>query len=155
MNHVLMRMEANERGADDAIELDLEGYVCEAPGYNVFVVKNGKLATPADNILVGVTRQTVIEIAENQGISVTEGRLQPFDVYNADEAFLSSTAGGIVPVIELDGRVIGSGSPGQLTERIQELYLELLERGDQSETILPLRSEDAGGAVRHNKCDID
>ena len=149
MNHVLMRMEANERGADDAIELDLEGYVCEAPGYNVFVVKNGRLATPADNILVGVTRQTVIEIAENQGISVTEGRLQPFDVYNADEAFLSSTAGGIVPVIELDGRVIGSGSPGQLTERIQELYLELLERGDQSETILPLRSEDAGGAVRH------
>ena len=70
LNHVLMRMEANEAGADDAIELDLEGYVCEAPGYNVFMAKNGVLSTPRDNVLMGVTRQAVIDLANEAGTRV-------------------------------------------------------------------------------------
>ena len=73
LNHILMRLEANEVGADDAIELDMEGYVCEAPGYNVFMVKKGLIYTPVDNILVGITRQTVLEIAAAEGMEVKEG----------------------------------------------------------------------------------
>jgi branched-chain amino acid aminotransferase len=132
LNHILMRMEANEAGADDAIELDMEGYVCEAPGYNVFMVKKGVVYTPGDNILVGITRQTVMELAEAAGVPVVEGRIQPFDLYNADEVFLSSTAGGVFAVGELDGRVIGDGKPGPVTRMIQQGYLSLLESGERS-----------------------
>ncbi len=132
LNHILMRMEANEAGADDAIELDLEGYVCEAPGYNVFMVKNRVIYTPRDNILVGITRQTVIELAQAAGIPVVEGRIQPFDLYNADEMFLSSTAGGIFAVAELDGRTIGSGKIGPVTRKMRADYMALLESGAKS-----------------------
>jgi len=132
LNHILMRMEANEAGADDAIELDMDGYVCEAPGYNVFMVKKGVIYTPSDNILVGVTRQTVMELAEAANMPVVEGRIQPFDLYNADEVFLSSTAGGIFAVAELDGRTIGNGKPGPVTRMIREGYLALLESGEKS-----------------------
>lgn len=132
LNHILMRMEANEAGADDAIELDTEGYVCEAPGYNVFMVKKGMIYTPRDNILEGITRQTVMELAEAAGITVLDGRIQPFDLYNADEVFLSSTAGGIFAVAELDGRAIGNGKMGPLTRTIRDGYLALLESGDRS-----------------------
>jgi branched-chain amino acid aminotransferase len=127
LNHILMRLEANEAGADDAIELDLEGYVCEAPGYNVFIVKNGEIYTPSDNILVGITRQTVLELAAMLQLPAKEARIQPFDLYNADEVFLSSTAGGIFAVVELDGRRIGEGRPGAITTRIRERYVSLLE----------------------------
>ena len=135
MNHVLMRMEANDRGADDALELDIDGYVCEAPGYNVFVVKNGRLLTPADNILMGITRQTVLELASIQGIETSAERIQPFDFYNADEAFLSSTAGGIVPIVELDQRTIGQGKPGPITKQMLALYEDLLATGSQSTAV--------------------
>ena len=132
LNHILMRMEANEAGADDAIELDMEGYVCEAPGYNVFMVKKGVIYTPSENILVGITRQAVMELAERAGIAVVEERIQPFDLYNADEVFLSSTAGGIFPVAELDGRTIGSGKLGPITRMMRDSYLALLESGEKS-----------------------
>jgi branched-chain amino acid aminotransferase len=132
LNHVLMRMEANEAGADDAIELDMEGYVCEAPGYNVFVVKRGALLTPLDNILMGITRDTVMELAREAGLLSREGRVQVFDLYNADEVFLSSTAGGIVPVVLLDGRMIGNGRTGPITTQIRDSYLNLLMNGAKS-----------------------
>jgi branched-chain amino acid aminotransferase len=132
LNHVLMRMEANEAGADDAIELDLEGYVCEAPGYNVFVAKRGALLTPLDNILMGITRDTVLELANDAGLPARASRLQVFDLYNADEVFLSSTAGGIVPVVQLDGRMIGNGKPGPITTQIRDGYHSLLDSGGKS-----------------------
>jgi branched-chain amino acid aminotransferase len=132
LNHVLMRMEANEAGADEAIELDMEGYVCEAPGYNVFVVKRGALLTPLDNILMGITRDTVMELARDAGLPIREGRMQVFDLYNADEVFLSSTAGGIVPVVQLDGRMIGGGKPGPITTQIRDSYCGLLMSGAKS-----------------------
>ena len=141
LNHVLMRLEANEAGADDAIELDIEGYVCEAPGYNVFAAKSGALWTPAWNILVGITRQTVLEIAETLHIPTNVGRLQVFDLYNADEVFLSSTAGGIVPVVQLDGRSIGSGKPGPMTQVLRDRYQLSLETGEKSTPVSEERKD--------------
>ena len=138
LNNVLMRMEANEAGADDALAMDMEGYICEAPGYNVFMVKRGGLITPKDNILVGITRQTIIELAEQAQLHVTEGRIQPFDLYNADEVFLTSTAGGIVPVTKLDGRTLGDGKPGPMTKELKDRYTALLESGEQGTSVPPL-----------------
>lgn len=132
LNHVLMRLEANESGADEALELDLEGYVCEAPGYNVFTVKKGVLTTPGDNILRGITRQTVIDLAAAAGLEVRVGRVQPFDFYTADEAFLTSTAGGIVPIGTLDSRVINDGKRGPITRQLMDAYQALLENGTES-----------------------
>lgn len=129
-NLVLAKMEALNAGADEAILLDIQGFVNEAPGYNVFIVRQGKIYTPfADNILVGVTRETIFEIAENEGLEVIEDRLIPYDLYTADELFLASTAGGVIPIGEVDGRAISSGKPGPVTQRMSELYLEMLEKG--------------------------
>jgi branched-chain amino acid aminotransferase len=130
-NHVLARMEANEAGYDDAIELTTEGFVAEAPGYNIFIVKNNVLYTPLENILMGITRQTIIELAQEFDIQVQEGKLTPFDLYVADEVFLSSTAGGIFPIIEVDGRVINDGLPGEITKGFREGYQQLLESGEK------------------------
>ena len=132
LNHILMRMEANEAGLDEAIELDIHGYVAEAPGYNVFMAKHGVLYTPGENILVGVTRQTVMELAAAEGMKTEEGKLTAFDLYNADEVFLTSTAGGIFAVREVDGRTIGCGKPGPITQKLNQKYMELLESGVQS-----------------------
>ena len=127
---VLAKMEALNAGADEAIMLDTHGFVNEAPGYNVFIVRQGNLYTPsAENILMGITRETVCEIAQKEGLEVIEDRLIPYDVYNADEVFLSSTAGGIIPIVEVDGRTISSGKPGSVTKRLNRLYLEMLEAG--------------------------
>ncbi|MCZ7568935.1 MAG: branched-chain-amino-acid transaminase [Ardenticatenaceae bacterium] len=132
LNHVLAYLEAQAAGCDHAIELDLQGAVCEAPGFNVFMVKRRGLATPADNILVGITRQTVCELAVRLGCRVIETRLTAFDLYNADEVFLSGTAGGIVPIVQIDGRTIGSGETGPITQAIIRAYYALLESGEQS-----------------------
>ena len=127
---VLAKMEALNAGADEAIMLDTHGFVNEAPGYNVFIVRQGKLYTPsAENILMGITRETVCEIAQKEGLEVIEDRLIPHDLYTADEVFLSSTAGGIIPIVEVDGRTISSGKPGSVTKRLNRLYLEMLEAG--------------------------
>ena len=132
LNHILMRMEANEAGLDEAIELDIDGYVAEAPGYNVFMAKGGVLYTPGENILVGVTRQTVMELAAAEGVETIVGRFTAFDLYNADEVFLTSTAGGIFAVREVDGRAIGCGGQGPITRLLNQKYMELLESGAQS-----------------------
>lgn len=130
-NLVLAKIEALNAGADEAILLDIQGFVNESPGYNVFAVREGKIYTPpANNILVGVTRETILEIAEKEGLEVIEDQLVPYDLYTADELFLASTAGGIVPIGEVDGRRISSGKPGPITQRVSELYLEMLEKGD-------------------------
>ena len=128
---VLIKMEALSAGADEAIILDIDGFVNEGPGYNVFVVNKGRLFTPSssEGILAGITRETVFEIAKQQGIEVIEFRISPYDIYNADEVFFSSTAGSIIPVVEVDGRRIASGIPGPITKRIYELYFEMLEKG--------------------------
>lgn len=128
---VLIKMEALSAGADEAIILDIDGFVNEGPGYNIFVINQGKLFTPSssEGLLAGITRETVFEIAEQEGMEVIENRISPYDVFNADEVFFSSTAGAIIPVVEVDGRKIASGTPGPITKRIYELYFEMLDKG--------------------------
>jgi branched-chain amino acid aminotransferase len=137
LNHVLAYLDALAAGADNAIELNHQGYVAEAPGYNVFVVKKGVLRTPGEDILVGITRMTVFELAAEAGIPCLETSLTTSDLYNADEVFFASTSGGIVPVIEVDGRSIGDGCTGPITLNMWNAYMALLESGEQSTRIYP------------------
>ncbi len=132
LNHILARIEARESAFDEAIEMGVDGYVAEAPGYNIFVLKGGVFYTPDSDILMGVTRQTVIELANELGIGAITRQLSAFDLYNADEILFCSTAGGIFAVVDVDSRRIGSGKPGLVTAKLQEMYWALLESGRQS-----------------------
>lgn len=128
LNQVLARLEAVEAGADEGLLLDMQGLVTEGAGDNVFAVHGKSVVTPAvHNILVGITRQAVIELSESAGYPVVERDMTVHDFYTADEVFLCSTYGGILPVSELDGRRIGSVVPGSLTEELREGYERLLE----------------------------
>ncbi|MCX7993232.1 MAG: aminotransferase class IV [Fimbriimonadales bacterium] len=118
--NIQAKMEANRQGAGEGLMLNMQGYVAEATGDNIFIVKDGVLHTPhpACGILKGITRGTVIEIAHDWDIPVVEDWLTLHDVYTADEVFLTGTAAEIIPMIELDHRPIGDGKPGELTEKI-------------------------------------
>lgn len=120
VSNIQAKLEANRRGAGEGLMLNAQGYVAEATGDNIFVVHDGVLRTPhpACGILKGITRDTVIEIARDLGVAVEEGWLTLHDVYTADEAFLTGTAAEIIPMVRLDDRVIGEGTPGALTRRI-------------------------------------
>jgi len=102
LHSYLARLEALDAGADDAILLDLDGYVTEGRGANVFVVSNDQLFTPPEGLLEGITRETVFELAAAAGLPASEKRLTPYDLYNADEVFYCTTAGGIMPIVEVD-----------------------------------------------------
>ncbi|MFH1931773.1 MAG: aminotransferase class IV [Pseudomonadota bacterium] len=129
-------MEAYNAGADDAIALTVDGFVAETAGTNIFTVKSGIISTPSENILLGITRETVIEIASNMGIEVRQSpRITLYDIYVADEAFFSSTAGGIIPVVETDSRVIGLGQPGPITLKIRAAYEKMLDEGVHGSSI--------------------
>lgn len=129
LNLVLAKIEAKAAGADQALMLDVHGHICEAPGFNIFLVKGRTLQTPAHDILVGITRETVIEIAPKLDYAVDEGVLELYDAYTADEIFLTSTAGGLLPVIELDGRRIGDGKPGPVFKSLLDGYRDALASG--------------------------
>jgi branched-chain amino acid aminotransferase len=122
LHSYLARLEALDAGADDAIMLDLEGYVTEGRGANVFIVRNGQLFTPPEGLLEGITRETVFELAFQEGLQAIEERLTPYDLYNADEVFYCTTAGGIMPIVEIDRRQVGSGLPGAITDRLRADY---------------------------------
>ncbi len=124
LHSYLARLEALDAGADDAIMLDLEGYVTEGRGANVFIVRDGQLFTPPEGLLEGITRETVFELAVEDGLPVSEERLTPYDLYNADEVFYCTTAGGIMPIVEVDRRQVGSGLPGEITDRLRGAYWE-------------------------------
>ncbi|MGH6931169.1 MAG: aminotransferase class IV [Dongiaceae bacterium] len=121
--------QALDRGADQAILCAPAGFLAEGPGFNLFVVKDKRLTTPAANMLEGITRQTVFELAREIGIDCEPADLLPDALRDADEAFLSSTAGGIMPVIQVDGRPLGNGAPGLLTSEIRGLYWRKRESG--------------------------
>lgn len=128
INSILAKREAQLGGYEEAILLDQEGYVAEASGENVFVVKNGVVYTPAtgSSILKGITRDSIIEILKEQKIEVREGRLTRDEAYIADEIFLCGTAAEITPIRELDHRVIGEGRPGPITQKVQEIYFDAI-----------------------------
>jgi branched-chain amino acid aminotransferase len=126
LNLVLAKIEARAAGADQALMLDVSGRVCEAPGFNVFVVNSNALRTPARDILRGITREAVMGFAPQLGFSAQQCDLELYDAYTADEIFLTSTAGGLIPVVELDGRRIGDGKPGPIYRALVGVYRDAL-----------------------------
>lgn len=137
LHFALATLETYAAGMDTTILLDLDGHVTEGPGFNVFMAKNGTLYTPPEGVLQGITRDTVLEIAANHGIEARMAPLIAYDLFAADEVFLSSTAGGIMPVVEIEGRSIGEGKPGPLTRRIFDLYWQLREDGWHGTPVFP------------------
>ena len=127
LNNVLAKIEASLAGTLEAIMLNAEGYVAEATGDNIFIVKNGVLITPPSHvgILEGITRNTVMELGRQQGIPVEEKLFTRHDVYIADECFLTGTAAEVIPVIKVDGRPIGEGVPGTMTWQLIREFREL------------------------------
>ena len=133
MNSMLALNEALSGGADEALLLDNEGYVAEGSGENVFLVRDGVLYTPElTSCLDGITRKTIIQLAEERGYPVREKRITRDELYIADEAFFTGTAAEVMPIRELDGRIIGAGKRGPITEQLQAVYFDLV-RGKQDE----------------------
>ena len=130
-------LQGKAAGMDVALILDLDGHLTEGPGFNVFVVRRGELFSPPEGILMGITRQTVFELAAEHGIPAREAQLTAYDLYAADEVFATSTAGGIMPLVEVDGRPIGDGKPGPVSQRIHGLYWALRESGRHGTPIFP------------------
>lgn len=116
------RLQAHEAGADNSLLLDYAGNLSEGPGFNVFIVKEGRLSTPAHNCLRGVTRATVLEVAAAQGLPCDERDIPADELFNADEAFFSSSAGGLFPVTRVNGQPIGNGVAGTVTQALLKEY---------------------------------
>ena len=124
-NSILANQEATDDGYDEALLLDVDGYVAEGAGENVFIVKKGKLYTPdLTSCLEGITRASVLQLADELGIPVIEKRITRDEVYCADEAFFTGTAAEVTPIRELDNRQIGPGHRGPITTRIQSLFFD-------------------------------
>ncbi len=131
-NSILAKREAKIAGYDEAILLDHQGCVCEGSGENLFIVKGGKLITPplSSSILGGITRDTVLELAREDGLPVVEQLITRDQLYLADEAFFTGTAVEVTPIREVDDRAIGEGKPGPITMRIQKRYFDVVKGSD-------------------------
>ena len=127
LNNILAKIECINAGATEGIMLNKDGYVAEGTGDNIFIVKNNGIVTPPTTagILIGITRNVVIELANEAGTTVKEEQLTRDDLYNADECFLTGTAAEIIPVVNIDGRKIASGKPGKVTLNLLRKYQEL------------------------------
>ena len=127
INSMLALTEALQAGYDEAMLLDDHGFVAEGSGENIFIVRNGVVYTPdTSSALEGITRDTLMQLAADEGIDVVEKRISRDEVYLADEAFFTGTAAEVTPIREVDGRVIGTGSRGPVTERLQSLYFDVV-----------------------------
>jgi branched-chain amino acid aminotransferase len=127
INSILANQEVTADGYDEALLLDTEGYVSEGAGENVFIVKAGKIYTPdLASCLDGITRDSVLTMARDLGIDVIEKRITRDEIYCADEAFFTGTAAEVTPIRELDGRQIGAGSRGPVTEQLQSLFFDVV-----------------------------
>jgi len=128
MNSILAHQEAAQDGYDEALLLDVDGFVAEGSGENIFIVRNGKLYTPdLTSALEGITRDTIVQLAGELGIPLIEKRITRDEVYVADEAFFTGTAAEVTPIRELDNRAIGSGTRGPLTQKLQALYFDVVK----------------------------
>ena len=126
LNNIMAKIESIRAGAAEGIMYNHLGYVAEATADNVFIVKNGAVYTPSTQAgsLDGITRRTVMELAEKEGIKVVERNLTRFDLYAADEMFLTGTGAEVIGVVDMDGREIGGGVPGPLTQKLRRLFFE-------------------------------
>lgn len=127
LNNILAKIEANTAGYEEAIMLNSEGYVAECTGDNLFIIKDNQMFTPSlsSGALHGITRQTSIDLVGELGVPTSEPNLTRYDLYNADECFLTGTGAEIVPVVKIDERKIGNGKPGQITKKLVKAYQEL------------------------------
>ena len=131
-NSVLATLEATQHGYDEGLLLDVDGFVAEGAGENIFVIKENKLYEPElTSALSGITRASVIELARDLGYAVISKRLTRDDIYIADEAFFTGTAAEVTPIRELDGRVIGAGKAGPVTKRIQKAFFDVVTGKDK------------------------
>ena len=136
INNILAYLEAKNAGADTAIMLDINGYVAEGYGTNIFSVRDGVVETPsAGNILAGITRAVVLRLCGELGIPARERPMTVYDLVAADEAFESATMAELVPIVEIDGRKVGTGSPGPVVKRLHAALRELMESGRESTPI--------------------
>ncbi len=130
LNNVLAKIECITAGAVEGVMLNKDGYVAECSGENIFIVKDNEIVTPPtySGILVGITRNVVIELAIKEGMVVKEEQITRYDLYVADECFLTGTAAEIIPVVKIDGRKISSGNPGKVTLNLLKKYQELTKQ---------------------------
>jgi branched-chain amino acid aminotransferase len=130
LNNVLARIEAAQAGCMEAVLLDARGYVSECTADNIFIVKNGALLTPspAHGALEGITRATVLELAASLEVPAAEATLTRYDLYMADECFLTGTGAEIMPVTKVDGRIVGSGKPGKVTLVLRQAFSGMVEK---------------------------
>lgn len=131
LNNILARIEANKAGVNEALMLNQNGTVCEGTGDNIFIVKAGVIITPPPSaaILLGITRQVVIDLAEKEGIKVIERSITVHELYNADESFFTGTAAEIAPLVNVDGKLIGTGKPGPVTTMLIDNFKKIRKRG--------------------------
>ena len=128
INSVLAKHEVKKSGYDEAIMLDAEGYVSEASGENIFIVRDRKIkTTPLTSILPGITRDSIITVARDKGYELVEERFTRDELYTADEAFFTGTAAELTPIREVDDRVIGAGRRGPVTEDIQQSFFDIIK----------------------------
>ena len=126
-NSILANLEATEHGYDEGLLLDVDGFVAEGSGENLFMVKDGKIYEPElTSALIGITRESIITIAQEMGYTVGAKRITRDDLYIADEAFFTGTAAEVTPIREVDGRSIGSGGRGPITARLQKAFFDVV-----------------------------
>ena len=147
INSALAKTEAANQGYDEAIMLNADGHVSEGSGENVFIIDDGVIYTPpsSDNILVGITRATVMELAERElGVRTVERQIDRSELYIADEVFMTGTAAHVTPILSVDERAVGDGRPGKITGQLQQLYFDaMLGRLDRyRHWVLPVYSEE-------------
>ncbi len=128
VNSQLAKREAKEAGFDEAVLLDTEGFITEGPGENIFIVRNGILQTTpmTSSVLCGITRDAIIRLAQEKKVQVVEARFTRDDLYIADEAFFTGTAAEVTPIREVDGRTIGEGRPGPMTQQLQKNFFDIV-----------------------------
>lgn len=129
LNNILAKIEANIAGCEEAVMLNSEGFVAECTGDNIFIIKGNRLLTPplSAGALYGITRGTVMDLAAEAGMAVAEVNLTRYDLFNADECFLTGTGAELIPVVKIDGRVIGTGKPGPQTKALVAKYRALTQ----------------------------
>ena len=127
LNNVMAKVEAIQAGALEAVMLNEQGYVAECTGDNIFIIRDGVLHTPQvnDGALDGITRRVILELASQLGVPIVERQLTRYDIFVADECFLTGTAAEVIPVVELDRRKIGEGKPGPVTRRFITAFKDL------------------------------
>jgi branched-chain amino acid aminotransferase len=124
LNNILAKIEANNAGCEEAVMLNAEGFVSECTGDNIVIVKSAQVLTPplSAGALYGITRGVVLELAREESLAVAEPNLTRYDLFNADECFLTGTGAELIPIVKIDGRVIGTGRPGPITRRLVDKY---------------------------------